>query len=58
MGVFREYVQAGTLFSYGPSLPGMFVRAADYVARIAKGAKPADMPVEQPTQYEWLGPEP
>jgi ABC-type uncharacterized transport system substrate-binding protein len=54
MAVFREYTQAGCLFSYGPSLPGMFSRAADYVARIGKGAKPADMPVEQPTKFDFM----
>jgi putative ABC transport system substrate-binding protein len=54
MHAFREYAVAGGLFSYGPSLPAMFVRAADFVVRIAKGAKPADMPVEQPTKFEFL----
>jgi putative ABC transport system substrate-binding protein len=54
MFVFREYADVGGLFSYGPSLPGMFRHAADYVARIAKGAKPADLPIEQPTKFEFL----
>jgi putative tryptophan/tyrosine transport system substrate-binding protein len=54
MAVFREYTQAGCLFSYGPSLVGMFSRAADYVARIGKGAKPADMPIEQPTKFDFM----
>jgi putative tryptophan/tyrosine transport system substrate-binding protein len=44
MAVFREYAQAGCLFSYGPSLPGMFARAAGYVARIGKGEKPRTCP--------------
>jgi putative ABC transport system substrate-binding protein len=46
------FVEAGGLMSYAPSLPGLFKRSAVYVDRILKGAKPADLPVEQPTQFE------
>jgi putative ABC transport system substrate-binding protein len=48
----REYVEAGGLMAYGPSWPDLFARAADYVDKILRGAKPADIPVEQPTRFE------
>src|SRR5262249_31354403 len=48
----REYVEAGGLISYGPNIPDLFRRAADYVDKILRGAKPADLPVEQPTKFD------
>jgi putative ABC transport system substrate-binding protein len=49
---FREHVEAGGLCSYGPNFSIMFRRAADYLDKILKGAKPAELPVEQPTKFE------
>jgi putative ABC transport system substrate-binding protein len=49
-----EFVEAGGLMSYGPNLADQWRRAADFVDRILKGTKPADIPVEQPTKFEFL----
>jgi ABC-type uncharacterized transport system substrate-binding protein len=49
---YREFVEAGGLISYGPSQRDMYRRTAEYADRILKGAKPADLPVEQPTKFQ------
>jgi putative ABC transport system substrate-binding protein len=51
---WREHAEAGGLMSYGPSLPSMWEQDGAMVARILKGAKPSDMPVEQPTKFELI----
>jgi putative tryptophan/tyrosine transport system substrate-binding protein len=49
---FREYVDSGGLMSYGPNTPTLFRRAAEYVDKILRGAKPRELPVEQPTEFD------
>jgi putative ABC transport system substrate-binding protein len=50
----REYVEAGGLMSYGANVPDQFRRVADIVDKILRGAKPADIPVEQPTKFDLI----
>jgi putative ABC transport system substrate-binding protein len=51
---FRPYVESGGLMSYGPNTPDLFRRAGDYVDRILRGAKPGDLPIEQPTKFDLI----
>ena len=51
---FREFVDAGGLMSYGANFPDLFRRAADFTDKILRGAKPADMPVQQPVKFDLI----
>jgi putative tryptophan/tyrosine transport system substrate-binding protein len=51
---FRDYVDAGGLMSYGPNFSDLFRRAGDFVDKILRGRKPADIPVEQPTKFDFV----
>ena len=48
----RDYIESGGLMSYGPNFPDLFRRTADYVDKILRGTKPADLPIEQPTKFD------
>jgi len=50
----RDFVKAGGLMSYGANFPALFQRAAEYVDKILRGAKPSDLPVEQPTKFDFV----
>ena len=54
ISVYRQFVVEGGLMSYGPNVPDIFRRSAGYVDRILKGAKPAELPVQQPTKFEFV----
>ena len=52
VSAYREFAASGGLMAYGPSFPALFQRAADHVDKLLRGAKPADIPVEQPTKFD------
>jgi putative ABC transport system substrate-binding protein len=51
---FREFVEAGCLMSYGPNLPDLYRRAAEFADKILRGVRPSDIPVEQPTKFDLI----
>jgi putative tryptophan/tyrosine transport system substrate-binding protein len=50
----REHIEVGGLISYAPNFPDLYRRAAEYVDKILRGAKPGDLPVEQPTKFDLI----
>jgi putative ABC transport system substrate-binding protein len=54
MHLFREFLEAGGLMSYGPNFPDLYRRAAEFVDKILRGTKPSDIPVEQPTKFDFV----
>jgi putative ABC transport system substrate-binding protein len=54
MAIAREFAEIGGLLTYGPSIPDLNRSAVRYVDKILRGAKPADLPVEQPTKFEFI----
>jgi len=50
----REYVEAGGLLSYGADIKALLVRGGDFVDKILRGARPSDLPIEQPTKFELI----
>jgi putative ABC transport system substrate-binding protein len=54
VSVYRPFVDGGGLMSYGPDTADIFRRTADYLVRILKGASPADLPVQQPTKFDFV----
>ncbi len=53
-GLTRRFAELGGLMYYGPNIPDLWRRAADFVDRVLRGAKPGDLPVEQPTKFEFV----
>jgi putative ABC transport system substrate-binding protein len=54
ISMFRRFAEAGGLMSYGPNQPEYYKRLAVYIDKILKGAKPADLPIEQPTRFDFV----